>query len=115
MIETALRDPNDPWDVKHYRDRIRDYYGVDQESLVISCIDACALATEPLRTLSLQEVIDHLAKIEFAVRPTRDQVIEVFEKLRADHLIVRLPSDELQFASKSLLVRGEYCDSWTTR
>jgi hypothetical protein len=100
LIETALRDPNDPWDVKHYRDRIRAYYGLDQESLVIACIDACALAQAPTRSLTLQQVIDHLATIEFSTRPTRDQVIQVFEKLRADHLIVRLPSDELVFASK---------------
>jgi hypothetical protein len=100
LIETALRDPNDPWDVRHYRDRIREYYGAENESLVIACIDACALAQGPTRSLALQQVLDHLATLEFSKRPTRDQVIQVFEKLRADHLIVRLPSDELHFASK---------------
>jgi hypothetical protein len=100
LIESALRDPNDPWDVRHYRDRIREYYGAEKESLVIACIDACALAQGPTRSLTLQQVLDHLATLEFSKRPTRDQVIQVFEKLRADHLIVRLPSDELHFASK---------------
>jgi AAA domain len=100
LINTALRDPNDPWDVKHYRDRIRAYYGADLESLVFACVDACALAANPQRSVTLQEVMNHVATKEFEKRPTRDQIIGVFEKLRADHLIVRLPNDELQFASQ---------------
>lgn len=81
----ALVDPDDPWNLRHYRDRLRDYYG-DAHELAASVLDAAAVADGPL---DLSQLASRLAAMELEVRPTRDALLALVERLEADHYLAR--------------------------
>lgn len=83
--DAALVDPDDPWNLRHYRDRLRDYYG-PQHELAGHVLDAVATADGPL---DLSQVASRLAAVELDVRPTRDALLALVERLEADHYLAR--------------------------
>ena len=95
--DIALTDPDDPWNFRHYRDRIPDYYDDDRD-VVTAVLDAHAVVDRPLR---LEELSNVLAGIEPKFRPSRDDLLRVLEDIEADHYLVRT-GDETVFASRIL-------------
>lgn len=85
MREAALTDPDDRWNLSHYRDRIPGYYGPDAE-LVLHLLDAFAFADGPLE---IDALASHLASVSLDSRPSRDDLIRLVEHLEADHYLRR--------------------------
>lgn len=81
----ALADPDDPWNMRHYRDRLPEYYG-DQHELAALMLDAYAIADEPL---DVGGVLGHIASVESERRPSRSELVSLVEKLEADHYLRR--------------------------
>ena len=99
LLEAALTDPDDPWNLRHYRDRLPGYYGTDSD-LVTEVLDAYASAgTVPL---SVDDVMAQLAT--FPQSPTRSGLVRLVERLEADHYLRRI-ADADTFAS-SLMRRA---------
>ena len=97
----ALVDPDDPWNLRHYRDRLRDYYGPDAD-LAAHVLDVVAVADTPL---DLSQLGSRLGAVELDVRPSRSALLALVERLEADHYLARTgPADT--FATR--LVR----DAW---
>ena len=101
LREAALTDPDDPWNLRHYRDRLVDYYA-DRSELAAHVLDAYASADEPL---DLGELQHRLSMVELDQRPSRDDLVRLVEQLESDHYLRRRgPTDT--FASR--IVR----DAW---
>jgi len=43
IASAALRDPQDPWHLQHYRERLREYYGQDRLPVVLAVLDSLAV------------------------------------------------------------------------
>lgn len=85
LIAAALIEPDDPWDLRHYRDRLPGYYQ-DDAPLAAAVLDAFA-ATDDL--LSVDQVLRALAVVEDIEVPGRDDLVHLVEKLESDHYLVR--------------------------
>jgi hypothetical protein len=57
IVEEQLIHPNDPWELKHYRNRILTYYGPD-ESSVVSILDVVAMKRAPV---ALEEIAQKIS------------------------------------------------------
>ncbi len=58
LIQRVLIDPNDPWELKYYRNRIAWLYPRDG-SLPLVLLDAIAVAERPVKLAELQESAEH--------------------------------------------------------
>lgn len=76
---------DDPWDLRHYRDRVRRYYDEDAP-LAYAALDALAAAAEPQSLTDLQRLLDTnpaLAPVD------ADRLRDVLERLEDDHYLIR--------------------------
>lgn len=96
LVDQALIDPDDPWHLRHYRDRIPGYYGEEQQHLVAAILDIYADASAPLGMDGLRRRLD-VADLE--ARPGRGEIVTLVELLEADHYLTRIGSDS-GFASE---------------
>jgi hypothetical protein len=86
LVDAALVDPDDPWDLRHYRDRLRGYYG-SQTRVVSAILDALAGTDDEL---TVDEILSRVALVDADLaRLTRDDLTLVLERLEADHYLVR--------------------------
>ncbi|MDP8975860.1 MAG: ATP-binding protein [Actinomycetota bacterium] len=83
--DAALVSPDDPWNVRHYRDRLATYYGADAE-LVGHMLDAYAKVDGPL---DVDRLTAELGAVELDARPNRDQLLTLVERLESDHYLER--------------------------
>lgn len=95
LVGAALIDPDDPWDLRHYRDRVPSYYGTEQEPLVSAILDLYADAEG---VVEIDEARRGLATAELDSRPDRPMLVRLVERLEADHYLVRVGSGS-RFAS----------------
>jgi hypothetical protein len=91
ILVRQLCDPDDPWQLRHYRDRISKYYG-DDASLVLAILDSIAAAPNPI-------AIEQIFNEAKSAVPTND-----LEKMRAllvllqrDHYVRRTPQGRFEF------------------
>jgi hypothetical protein len=93
LVTRAIEDPTDPWDLRHYRDRLGHYYG-DDSVAIAKLLDVYAHATGPLG------VDETLALLRGEGNPIsdRDQLVSFIERLELDHYLVR-QDDADRFAS----------------
>ncbi|MEO8496802.1 MAG: hypothetical protein ABI614_17165 [Planctomycetota bacterium] len=82
-VLAQLLDANDPWNLGHYRDRIKTYYP-GSEKLVMTILDALALASSPLRTDDILQLVS--STIEF---DDRDRLLDLLRLLERDHYLKR--------------------------
>jgi hypothetical protein len=82
-VSAQLLDANDPWSLGHYRDRITTYYP-RSETLVMTVLDALALASGPLRTDDVLRLVS--STIEF---DDRDRLLDLLRLLERDHYLKR--------------------------
>lgn len=87
LVEEALTHPDDPWDMKHYRRRIADYYGSDRADLVTAVLDIYADAGA---AVGVDEVERLLAAVDLRDRPTRQGLADLVGLLEADHYLTRV-------------------------
>ncbi len=85
IVDAALADPDNRWDLRHYVDRIEPYYGGDAP-LARAVLDA--IASEP-SGLSLIEVTSQLAANRELAPIDDERVRDVLRRLEADHYLVR--------------------------
>lgn len=93
VVAKALRPPDDPWELRHYRDRVRPYYG-DDAPIARAVLDALAAAPA---ALSLSDIEPRVATTA-AAPVDREQLADVAERLVDDHYLVYDDDDGLRFA-----------------
>lgn len=93
LVDDAIKDPSDPWDLKHYRNRLDDYYGADSKT-VGKLLDIYAHSTS---ALSIDDAFMRLQS-EGSPITDRDQLVAFIERLELDHYLVRT-GDVDKFAS----------------
>jgi hypothetical protein len=93
FLRTAIADPHDPWDLRHYRDRLRNYYG-DDAAAIANLLDVYAYAPT---ALGVDTVLQRLHAEGSPIRE-RDRLVSFIERLEQDHYLRRLGDDDC-FAS----------------
>jgi hypothetical protein len=93
LVDDAIKDPSDPWDLKHYRNRLGDYYGADSKTIG-KLLDIYAHANT---ALSIDDTWMRL-RSEGSPITDRDQLVVFVERLELDHYLVRT-GDVDKFAS----------------
>lgn len=96
LVTAAINDPYDPWDLRHYRDRLEHYYGTDAGEIG-KLLDIYAHASNPL---DIESVLQRLRGEESAIT-ARAQLVSFVERLRLDHYLIRI-DDQDRFASPLL-------------
>lgn len=85
LLQAAVLDPHDPWDLRHYRDRLRNYYG-DDATAIAKLLDIYAHAGAPLGV----DAVAQLLRSEGSTIRDRDQLVSFIERLEQDHYLRRV-------------------------
>lgn len=93
LVTAAIDDLTDPWDLRHYRDRLDTYYGADAGPIA-TLLDVYAHATHPL---GVDDVMNLLAGEGMAI-DDRSRLVRLIERLELDHYLQR-QGDTDRFAS----------------
>jgi hypothetical protein len=96
LVLDAIDNPYDPWDLRHYRDRLPQYYGSDAPAIA-GLLDIYAHAGRPLN------IDTALMRLRSEGSPITDraQLVSFIERLTLDHYLVRR-GDTDQFSSPLL-------------
>ncbi|MCA9110499.1 MAG: hypothetical protein KDA52_11150 [Planctomycetaceae bacterium] len=89
-VETQLRDANDPWELRHYRDRLKTYYPND-EKVALAILDAQATADAPQSVDQLFEAVKSQETFT-----DRDHLLDLLRMMDQDHYLKRT-ADGYQF------------------
>jgi hypothetical protein len=84
LVSDAVENPYDPWDLRHYRDRLTHYYGEDAPT-VAKLLDIYAYSDEPLPVDTV------MMRINSEGIPIADhaELVCFIERLVLDHYLVR--------------------------
>jgi hypothetical protein len=93
LVTEAIDSPYDPWDLRHYRDRLTHYYGNDAGTIA-KLLDIYAYSDQPL---NVDTVVMRLTS-EGVTVADRAQVVSFIERLVLDHYLIR-SADTDRFAS----------------
>lgn len=96
LVLDAIDNPYDPWDLRHYRDRLPQYYGSDAHAIA-GLLDIYAHAGGPL---SVDTALMRL-RSEGSSITDRAQLVSFIERLTLDHYLVRR-GDADEFSSPLL-------------
>ncbi len=93
---SAFTNSQDPWNLRHFVERIPQYYGAANQALALGLLDIFASHEKPL---GLGDVLDELAQLGIGAPATlqRERVRELQEKLAADHYLEATPDGKRQF------------------
>lgn len=86
LVDGALNDGDDRWNLRHYRDRLPGYYGPANSDLVSVIIDEYAASPAPL---SIDECLKRVAVQPEGAGLTRNCLVSLVEKLEQDHYLVK--------------------------
>lgn len=92
LMTEAIESPYDPWDLRHYRDRLTHYYGFNA-AVIAKVLDVYAYSDEPL---TVDTALLRLHSEGLAL--DRAQLVSHIERLVLDHYLVR-SADTDRFAS----------------
>jgi len=81
-----LNSVNDLWHINHYKNRLREYYGPKGAQLARVVLDILAVSDRPIR---FDELGDKVAARNPDLWVTRDDLLELLDKLRRDHYTTR--------------------------
>ncbi|CAA0127842.1 Uncharacterised protein [Mycolicibacterium vanbaalenii] len=84
MVVEAIKNPYDPWDLRHYRDRLPHYYGADAHAIA-GVLDIYAHADGPL---DVDTVLMRL-RAEGSPITDRTHLVSFIERLTLDHYLAR--------------------------
>ncbi|HET7476269.1 MAG TPA: ATP-binding protein [Dermatophilaceae bacterium] len=90
LVDSALTHPDDPWNMRHYRDRIPLYYGDDQADLVSAVIDVYA---DEQGLLSVDSALRLVHSQPSGGDLSRGDLVGLVEKLEQDHYLERSGND----------------------
>ena len=83
VVQDAIESPNDPWHLRHYLDRTKDYYGTHRTA-ALALLDVVAAAAVPI---SVSDTINR-AKVK-ALDLDETTWFDLIELLQRDHYVVR--------------------------
>jgi hypothetical protein len=92
LMTEAIESPYDPWDLRHYRDRLTHYYGFNA-AVIAKVLDVYAYSDEPL---TVDTALLRLHSEGLAL--DRAQLVSNIERLVLDHYLMR-SADTDRFAS----------------
>ncbi|QZT65772.1 ATP-binding protein [Mycolicibacterium austroafricanum] len=84
LVLDAIESPYDPWDLRHYRDRLPHYYGADAPAIA-GLLDIYAHAAGPV---GVDTVLMRL-RSEGSPISDRAQLVSFIERLTLDHYLAR--------------------------
>ena len=84
IVNDCLTAANDPWDLRHYHDRITTYYSLEDQPYVLPVLDTLATARSPL---TFEALFDGLKA--HLVTEDRERVRAVLRLLHEDHYVTR--------------------------
>jgi hypothetical protein len=87
VVTDALTDPVDPWNLRHYLQRIEPYYGAADAEAVATVLDRFAATGEPL---GVDDVRHDPAVASLDPPPSRARLVGWIEKLEQDHYLDRV-------------------------
>jgi hypothetical protein len=91
VVLRQLLDPNDPWELAHYRDRIPVYYGRDAEPAVLGILDG--IAAHPAGTaMSVNALLAEGKASGSLCCPSgddRERLLELLRLMEQDHYLSR--------------------------
>jgi hypothetical protein len=90
-VSEQLVDANDPWQLRHYRERISTYYPHD-EPVVILLLDALSVADVPRSVAVLLTELKSQSQFD-----DRDQLLDLLRRMERDHYVRRTPEGTYQF------------------
>jgi len=92
LVSQQLVHPDDPWELKHYVERIPLYYGHEQQPMVLGILDAIALCDT---ALSVNDLLTELKACGLFTE--RETLIEYLGLLEKDHYLSRTPQGHYRF------------------
>ncbi len=101
IVRDALVDPHDRWHLKHFFDRLGEYYGHEAQPLVLEMLDELAAANVPLNLLELhRRIVGRLrmgkgALIDAVLEHDLDPMRHLISLLERDHYVRRRATDGL--------------------
>ena len=93
LVTRAIEDPTDPWDLKHYRNRLGDYYGPAAHA-VGKLLDIYAYADT---AFTVDDTLRRLRSEDSQIAD-RTELVALIERLELDHYLVRTGQSD-KFAS----------------
>ena len=94
LVQRQLVDPNDPWELGHFRTRIPIYYPQGNDAkLVLLILDALATTDQPLGVSALQNAVN--SQTDTLNGP--EHLRELLKLLHRDHYLTRTLSGEYEF------------------
>ncbi|MFB2897517.1 AAA family ATPase [Aerosakkonemataceae cyanobacterium BLCC-F50] len=82
IVNSYLVDPQDPWDLRYYRERINNYYTDEEKQLVLNLLDILAVTDQPL---PFDELFNRLESQ--LVNVDREKTRDVLTLIQQDHYI----------------------------
>jgi hypothetical protein len=82
IVNSYLIDPQDPWDLRYYRERINSYYTDEEKQLVLHLLDILAVTDQPL---PFDELFNQLQSQ--LVNADREKTRDVLTLIQQDHYI----------------------------
>jgi hypothetical protein len=92
IVSRQLLDPNDPWELNHYRERIPVYYGREREQAVLGILDGIATRTD---AVSINELLHELKST--GALDEREQLIDLLRLIEQDHYVSRNTDGHYRF------------------
>ncbi len=83
LVSRCLVDSNDPWELRHYSDRIPTYYG-DRSPQVVGVLDELAVSKA---SLSIDQLLNALKQV--GNFDDREELMKLFRLLEQDHYLAR--------------------------
>ena len=92
IVVSCLVDSNDIWHLRHYHDRLKEYYEHDEVQFALDLLDILATSEHPLK-------FDELFNLFKSQEPTEDREMarRVLTYLESDHYILRNPDGTYRF------------------
>ncbi len=101
-IDRFLRMADDPWSMRHYRERMKGYYG-SQEAAAQAILDAVAEAQDPV---PFAELFAHVQSVSMGPRPlTKSDVLRLLDRLQLDHYLAEPVDRPRHYGFKFPLVK----------
>jgi hypothetical protein len=82
IVNSYLVNPQDPWDLRYYRERINSYYTDEEKQIVLNLLDILAVTDQPL---PFDELFNRLQSQ--LVNAEREKTRDVLTLIQQDHYI----------------------------
>ncbi len=92
IVKQYMLDPQDPWHLRYYRERIDSYYLKDDKTIALALLDVLALATQPI---SFEDLFNRMQSQTDAF--DAESVRDVLTLLQRDHYVEQADVNAFRF------------------